>query len=109
LREGLGAEFFFRNPDFNNRPTILIGSSYNSNEWFIVLNCLMHEVLEFLLTNRRMRYAQTGTWENHNNYLFILNHNEFSDIVLESSHMMASAIKDLEKCWRKILKERSMP
>lgn len=108
LREGLGAEFRLRDPNHTNKSTIFIGSSYDSSEWFVVLNCLLHEVIEFQMMNRRFRYAQTGSWENHNNYLFIFNHVDFSDMILDSSHMIAKAIKDLEKAWRKILKERSV-
>lgn len=108
FREGMGAEFRLRDSNYNNKATIYIGSSYDSSEWFVVLNCLLHEVIEFQMMNRRFRYAQTGSWENHNNYLFIFNHVDFSDMILDSSHMIAKAIKDLEKAWRKILKERSV-
>lgn len=107
FREGLGAEFRVRDSNYNNKSTIFIGSSYDSSEWFVVLNCLLHEVIEFQMMNRRFRYAQTGSWENHNNYLFIFNHVDFSDMILDSSHMIAKAIKDLEKAWRQILKERN--
>lgn len=99
LREGGGADTFVHPGDIPN-PRIKIGADVDT--WGEVLGALVHEAVEYCMARLRVRFqrADSEHWDS-TSYVFIFNHEQFSDISRRVGDFEARCLPDLLKAWRK--------
>jgi hypothetical protein len=104
IREGTGAEFYMRPesdllPAVGALPRIKIGMDYDS--WPEVLECVLHEVEEFIMYRKGLRFEPSGHLSNDSTrFLFILSHVDFADVMAKTADFLSSAQGDLRTAWR---------
>ena|SRR4030042_2065231 len=98
LREGTGGEFF-NCPEKGSISRIKIGA--DQNEWRDIVDCLLHEVEEFILDKLVLRYEPFNCMgKDHGSYIFVLRHDQFSDVMAKTADYITAALPDLEKVWK---------
>jgi hypothetical protein len=103
LREGTGGEFYLI-PESGSIPRIKIGGDYS--EWREVINCLTHELDEFLYDKIQCRYVAFDNLSNsHDQYLFNFTHAKFSDCKMKAAEFLAEALPDLATAWKQWKKD----
>lgn len=99
LREGSGAEYWSR-PDKGHIPTIKIGA--DQRQWGCIVECAMHEAMEFELTERMHRFIPCADLGRDNGvYSFHFSHAEFSDACNRVGFFLAACLPDLATAWKK--------
>lgn len=94
IRDGVGGEYY------NDPPTISVGADHNT--WWLIVNTLLHEVLEYNLSKLDCRHQSTEhLGRDHGDYLFIMNHPQYTEAVARSADFIAACLPDLSKAWRK--------
>jgi hypothetical protein len=97
-----GGCFYFRGTK-NRTPRIVIG--FDQPDWSNVLRVLLHETMEFCMTQLHHRYyASEDFGEDHSAYIFVFNHPELSNIVGRVAIFMDQALPDISKAWNKYKK-----
>lgn len=97
-RGGDGGEFYFNpEPENHARPRIKVGLAYN--EWAGVLNVLIHEVFEAVFSIMNLRYMQDDQTGDHGNYLFVMNHSQFSSSGEHAAAFLAVAVPELARVY----------
>lgn len=98
LREGTGGEFYFT-PGDGHVPRIEIGGDYDS--WGRVVNCLVHESVEFSLARLKCRFlSQDDNGDDAHGYLFVASHPDFSDACARAAIFITDALPPLATKWK---------
>jgi len=93
-------------PDGQPRAQIKVGGDYQ--RWQQVVNCLMHEAIEFAFCRRHVRFEQTeGLIGGHDRYRFFMDHNDFSEAIACASEFVTHAIYPMNKAWKKHRAQRA--
>lgn len=99
LRDGDGGEFYLI-PEKGRVPRINIGADHT--DWRDVVAVLLHEAFEFALERLRCRYIRTDLVVNdHNGYLFIVDHITFSESCQRVAELISVALPDLAREWER--------
>lgn len=97
-RELLGGSFILA-PE-KGVAQITVGTRYD--EWHEVLEVLMHECLELSFCDIGVRFKANPTLVNgHDGYVFIADHNQFTDAVIRATYFVSQCQHDLCKIHRK--------
>ena len=98
LRDGDGAEFYLL-PDDVTIPKIVVGAN---GVWKGVVARLLHESFELVASRTRSRYYPSeDVAQNHAEYLFVMDHQQFADCCTRVAEFMSAALPDLSKAWAK--------
>lgn len=99
LREGTGGEFFCC-PEKKHVPRIKIGGDYEN--WWEVVNCLLHEVVEFNLMRLSCRYEPLDHISKDLGAItFHMSHGQFSEAIARSAEYVVEAVPKLAIEWKK--------
>ena len=83
LREGVGGEFYFC-PEKHHVPRVKVGADYE--EWWELVNAVMHEIMEFNLVRLGGRFSQTEyVAKDLGSLTFMFGHGEFTEAVGRTS------------------------
>jgi len=101
LRDGSGGEFY-RTPEDGAIARIRIGAD---DSWEGVFGILTHEIFELIIDKLRFRFKVDNDFSNsYASYLFVFNHQDFSDICARSAEFIDLCLPDLKreyKNWHK--------
>lgn len=98
LREGTGANFYER-PDDIQCPRMTIGADQKNIGWLI--DSVQHEAQERSMAVIRARWNRTDSYYvDSTSYLFIITHEEFTDVCHRASMFLAECLPDLKKAWK---------
>ena len=96
-REDLGGEYYLV-PEPGHVPRIRVGIDYEY--WREVVAVLLHEAMELAIDVHRAKYKQTNQIANdHGNYLFVMDHSQFTQVCAEVAEFVAFALPDLRKAY----------
>lgn len=99
LREETGGEFY-TSPVNGACPRIKIGAEYEL--WPDVVGVLTHEVMELFFAIRGGRYAPSnGLVNGSDRYLFVCDHNLFSEACGATGKFLAQCLPDVSRAWEK--------
>lgn len=94
-------------PGKGKLPKIEIGIDYKFFDQ--VMAVLLHEIQEYCLIKRQLRFRESQQLSNdHAQYLFSLNHCQFTEICVEVAEYIEEARKDLFNAWTNREKEQKM-
>lgn len=81
--------------------TVTVGGS--SDSWPVVLNGLLHELVEVAFSLRRCEFQPASALSqiSADSYLFVARHHEFSEIIRHVSDALAYALPALQRVWKK--------
>jgi hypothetical protein len=92
VTDGIGGEFAT-----NPMPEIWIGIR---SEWVVVMDTLLHEVIEFAAFRARARFSPDHiTLSDHTAYSFFFDHTKFSDICARAALFITPALPVLQEAW----------
>jgi hypothetical protein len=78
----------------------------DQEHWEGVLGTLIHEVAEYALIKKRCRWEPScDLAEDQAQYLFVMNHSEFSDLVSRVTISITQAAVPLRVAWEKFQKK----
>jgi hypothetical protein len=98
LREGDGAEFESAPGKRGDCAKIEIGWS---DQFWDILNRLLHEANEFVLTDMCSRYYdRLGYPADTGGYLFVMDHHKFTLMNQFTGYFLSQCLDDLKKAWR---------
>jgi len=104
LREGTGGEYYLI-PEKGKCPRIKVGADYIN--WVEVVSALLHEVEEFLIDRMQCRYSPFDNLSNTlDEFTFLLNHSQFSDVCVKTAEYISKALPDLSKAWNEWKKNK---
>jgi len=103
FRPELGGEFRFF-PDDGDLGEIVIGMDYN--HWYEVVAVLIHECQEFIMCQRRLRYRKDRDVEDQAAYVFIFNHQDYTQICLDIADFLVNILPDMNTKWKKWRKKK---
>jgi len=87
-------------PDENSLPQIIIG--LDRGTFWQCMEVAMHEAMEMAMSCGGHRLERTGlATDSADNYHFIMNHPQFSDIVARTAYFSEVVRKPLKKAWKK--------
>lgn len=100
LRNEGGGSFSYPSPE---SVTGLISLGLASEEWWMMLSLMIHELLEFNLTSMEKRYHTDANTEGKTSCgaLFVLGHDEFADAVTRTASPLAALAKMVYPVWLK--------
>jgi hypothetical protein len=88
---GCNGSFNFR----NDLPEMIVGMGGNE-QWWQVLEVLLHEALELSFSQNLSRLLpDIKMSDNSDAYIFLCNHSSFSEIVAQTANFMSQCIPDL--------------
>lgn len=97
LRSGTGGEFFFL-PDGEGCPRVKVGAD---GTWFQVFHWALHEIYEAVLARERARFGPSiATANNHDSYIFVMDHTKFSEVTARVADFMVAAMPALGKAFK---------
>lgn len=92
-----GGCFYFA-PNDKDTPRIRVG--LDGMSWRDVVEVLLHETLELVLTRRDLRYVPTGRIAcGHDSYVFHCDHNDFTQAVAEAAAFMVDTVPAVSKAY----------
>jgi len=71
---------------------ITVGTKYPQ----YTLNTFLHEVIEALMSERRLRYVIPYDVRENGHYLFSFNHKEYEDLIMDLSLVLKDLIKGVK-------------
>jgi len=96
--EGNGGSYTFC-PERGKLPIIKIGVN---GTWIDVVETLLHEVMEFVITRADCRYRPSNDLSHgHDTYLMVFNHPQFSKVCARAADFLVEALPDLAKVYKK--------
>lgn len=99
-----GGEFYFA-PDSSSLPRIRIGLDYR--EWDQCIATLLHEVLEFSLAIRQLRFRHSGDLNNDQaDYRFFFDHSQFGDVCSDAALFLLRAFLDVADAYNRKHKKK---
>lgn len=103
LREGDGGEFWLI-PEMGSIPRIKVGAD---DSWENIVGVLCHELLELIFVMQRVRFERTNiTGMGHDGYVFMFDHNQFSDAVMRLGNLVSICLPDVHKVWKNFNKKK---
>ncbi len=86
--------FFYTKPDNESMPRIKIGMDYENDEWWRVVNVIMHECIEYLLCVQLcVRFCPVGEFGNNAaEYLFVFDHQKFTEALARAAHFITTVL-----------------
>lgn len=104
LRQGDGGEFNAM-PDRSGIAQIKIGADFPT--WHDVVATLLHEALEFQMMQRGNRYSPAPDHaQDHSSYLFVMTHQQFSEVTARAGIFVAHCLPDLARAWNRWRKKK---
>lgn len=101
----VGGEFYFA-PTPSDLPRIRIG--LDDANWDECLSTLLHEVLEFALTQRHLRFQHSGDLNNDQaDYRFFFDHSQFGDVCSDAAQFLLRAFPDVADAYNKKHKKKA--
>ena len=101
IRSGIGGEFYSKF-DGSALPRIIVGIDYERDEWWQLLNTLLHEVIEWLLAISGFRFEQNPSMNwGTDRFTFHFDHPQYSEVISKASHGIAKIIPELKKAFVK--------
>ncbi len=105
LRSGYGGDFSWIPAD-GKISEICIGADHK--EWRMVISTLIHETMEYAMTQIGVRYCPSVDWgEDNGAYTFVMSHTEFSEACGRAARFIEDAANPLQKAWREYHKPKS--
>jgi len=99
LRDGNGGEFF-NCPEPGKCPRIKIGADVK--EWKDIVAVLVHEAMEFRMNRCRARFDPSyDVGKDHGSYLFVMDHQIFSDCCAQVGELLVCSLPALAVAWKK--------
>ena len=100
LMEGISGEFYFiPEPSKNKVPRIKVGADHNT--WDKVLDVLMHEIDEYIMSKMGLRFKPSNNLNNsHDDYVFIMTHTQFTEKNARVSEFISGCSYDVNKAWK---------
>lgn len=100
-----GGEFYFI-PEEGRLPRIKIGLDYAN--WYEVVDVVVHEALEYLLTLNNHRFVPSGKFNaDHANYQFMFDHVQLTTACAQLGVFLANALPKIAEEFNKHIKSRS--
>lgn len=97
LREGTGGDFWFQPGDIHYC-RMKIGAD---DEWQRVLTAILHEAEEAAAARICCRFTPDDEWGRDNaSYVFLLRHEQFSDVCARAGIFLAECLSDVTKAWK---------
>lgn len=98
LRSGDGGDFQTF-PEKGALPRISIGA--DQKNWNNFCEILYHEVIEFAMVRRYLRFDPSIEGNNSAEYLFVMDHQQMNHVALAVGEFTAYGLKGIEKAYRK--------
>jgi len=106
LCEGYSGRFYFIPKEKNKPPRIEVGADHD--KFIDVLDVLIHEIDEYVMSKMGLRYRPTETVTNsHDNYIFHMTHMQFTDKTSRISEFIYHSTKPLHQAWKKWKKTKN--
>ena len=98
-RRGEGGEFVVA-PSKGGIPEITVG--IDGDFWADVVAWLMHEAAEMAAYDLSCRWTPSPDFSYESSgYLFVMNHNQFSDVLARAAMLISKALPDLATIYKK--------
>ena len=96
------------NPSAEQHGIITIGfCGYRPCEWRKVVAIFLHETAEYLSARLRIRYDPSENASNSSgNFIFVATHEQFAELCARQGEVVAAALPDLGRAWKRYLKRR---
>lgn len=96
LKYGETGGDYISKPTATGLPRILVGMLYPQNQWAKIVTILYHEAMEYVLMNFGARYEpDCEFWPAHATYMFVFNHNVFTEATARVGEFMIHVIPDI--------------
>jgi hypothetical protein len=90
---------FYCTPDDTSKPRLKVMVGKDST-WARAVDYLLHEATEFSLMRLQKRYEVAGSWScDDAAYLFVLTHQDLSEVMSWVSHFAAKALPPLSQAF----------
>ena len=105
-----GVDIFFRKGvggEFNSAPDLGLAEINIGLEesWPDVVITILHETLEMVLSDSRLRWRPTPDYSGDNgSYLFLLTHEQFAESLARVAHCLAPCLPDAHKLYKRLRK-----
>lgn len=98
LVSGIGSEFSLYDDDLKMG---YIHLAADGDSWGTLLDGLLHETGEFVCTERGYRhYPSNNQGQTFDSYLFVLWHEDFSEVCGRTGPFLAACLPDLATAWK---------
>jgi hypothetical protein len=98
LREGDGGDFYFQPGDI---PYCRLKIGADVDEWWRVVAFVLHEAEEACIARICCRLSPDDEFgRDHATYVFLLRHEQFSDVCARAGMFLAACLPDLCKAWK---------
>lgn len=83
-------------------PNSQITIGIDDPDWWRVVECALHELIEIICVGKGIRYRESClATDSADNYLFCMNHPEFSDTISKAAYAFEQIRKPLKRAWCK--------
>lgn len=94
-------------PSDEGVPYLVIGGSEGRASWHKVVGVLQHEMWEFALGARGLRWTPSPEFvDSHAAYSFHMNHEQFAEVASECGYYLACCMPSFGKVWNQERKRK---